>query len=83
MSMLLQSMFGRWRAMRRRHHAERDLRAALFEINDHLLKDIGLPAAPRDWIVHGWQANGRISHQRRTRSTRKPRHASRKENHVD
>ncbi|MDP2331320.1 MAG: DUF1127 domain-containing protein [Reyranella sp.] len=83
MSMFLQSMFGRWRAMRRRHRAEHDLRTALFELNDHLLKDIGLPAVSRHRIVHGWQANGRISHQRRTRTTRKPPQASRKENHVD
>jgi uncharacterized protein YjiS (DUF1127 family) len=42
MSMILQSIFGRWRAMRRRHRTERDLRDALFELNDHLLRDVGL-----------------------------------------
>jgi uncharacterized protein YjiS (DUF1127 family) len=42
MSMFLQSIFGRWRVMRRRLRAERDLRNALFELNDHLLRDVGL-----------------------------------------
>lgn len=37
-----QSLFGRWREMRRRRHAERQLRAALAELDDHLLRDIGL-----------------------------------------
>jgi uncharacterized protein YjiS (DUF1127 family) len=49
MSMFLQPLFGRWRAMRRRHRAERDLRDALFDLNDHLLSDVGLgrPGAAR------------------------------------
>ncbi|RCS24740.1 DUF1127 domain-containing protein [Phyllobacterium salinisoli] len=37
-----QTLFERWREMRRCHHAERELRAALAELNDHLLRDIGL-----------------------------------------
>ncbi|MHA6688255.1 hypothetical protein [Mesorhizobium sp. A556] len=41
MSIFLQPTFERWRAMRRRHRAERDLRDALFELNDHLLRDLG------------------------------------------
>lgn len=43
MSVSQQTLFGRWREMRRRHHAEYQLRVALAELNDHLLRDIGLP----------------------------------------
>ncbi|TPM25790.1 DUF1127 domain-containing protein [Mesorhizobium sp. B2-2-2] len=42
MPVFLQSTFGRWRTIRRRRRAARDLRAALFELNEHLLRDAGL-----------------------------------------
>ena len=37
-----QSLLRRWQETRRRHHAEREWRAALVELSDHLRKDIGL-----------------------------------------
>lgn len=52
MPMFMQSMFGRWRALRKRHHAERDMRAALFELNDHLRRDIGFQ--PRRSAGNPW-----------------------------
>ena len=42
MSMFLKSIFGRWRPCAGAIAAERDLRDALFELNDHLLRDVGL-----------------------------------------
>ena len=43
MSIFKQTMFGRWREIRRRHRAQRDLRAALRDLEDRLLRDIGFP----------------------------------------
>ena len=53
MPVLIRSMAGRWRSMRRRRRAERALRNALLELDDHLLRDIGLhrPRAAGDpWL---------------------------------
>lgn len=36
------SLFSQWQERRRRHHAERDVRTALGELDERLLKDIGL-----------------------------------------
>jgi uncharacterized protein YjiS (DUF1127 family) len=47
-----QSLFGRWREMRRRHHAERQLHVALAELDDHLLRDIGFQ--PRRSVGDPW-----------------------------
>jgi hypothetical protein len=57
MPIFMQSMFGRWWVMRRHHRDERDLRDALFEFNDHLLRDAGLrrprsAGDPRQLRVH-------------------------------
>lgn len=41
MSISQQSLYGRWRETRRRHRAEYELRVALVDLNDHLLRDIG------------------------------------------
>jgi hypothetical protein len=41
MPMFLQSMFGRWRAMRKRRRANRDLREAFDRLDNHLLRDSG------------------------------------------
>lgn len=37
-----QSLFGFWRARRARRRARYEIYATLFELNDHLLRDIGL-----------------------------------------
>ena len=42
MPVLIRSMLGRWRTMRQRRRAARELRSALLELDGHLLRDIGL-----------------------------------------
>lgn len=42
MSMIMHSTRARWRAMRKRHREERELREALRRFDDRLLEDIGL-----------------------------------------
>ena len=50
MSIFLHPIFECWRAMRRRHRAERDLHDALVDLDDYLLRDLGLgrPGATRN-----------------------------------
>lgn len=42
MSALHQTLVGRWRELRRHHRTDRQTRFAFAELNDHLLRDIGL-----------------------------------------
>jgi len=41
MAIFQHSLFGLWWERHRRHRAERARRAALHELNDHFLRDIG------------------------------------------
>lgn len=42
MSMIMHSTLARWRVMRRRRRADRELREALHRLDDRLLEDIGV-----------------------------------------